>query len=130
MRQSSHEGNTSLTVIKIFDPSGDPDFKRVERKEFRYKGALYDVIREVKSGRVTIFYCIPDKKEEDLLAAMNRVNKNKFLLSLWQHVVKIAWSTPDFDFTDSYPVDILFPKISVPLHSAFQQIWSPPPERS
>ena len=130
MRRSTHHGSTSLAVLKIIDPSSDPDFKRVERKEFRYKGSLYDVIREVKSGPVTIFYCIPDKKEEDLLAAMNRVNKSKFLLSLWQHLITVAWSSPGLAFTDTHPVDIIFPAMSVPLHSALMQNWSPPPERS
>ena len=117
-----------LTILKIADASHDPAFQRVEKKEIRYRGYLYDVIKEVQVGRMTIFYCIHDKKEEILLATMNSVNKSKFLLSLWQHMITIAIPPFDISLTDTFPVNVLFPQISVPLQSVLMGTWSPPPE--
>jgi hypothetical protein len=120
--------STELTILKITDADHDPGFQRVEKKEIRYKGFLYDVIKEVQSGGTTIYYCIHDKKEEKLLATMNTVNKSKFLLSLWQHLIKIAIPPISMALMDQSPVKILFPHISVTLPSALIGTWSPPPE--
>ena len=128
IQNAIHPGSVSVTILKIVDIQQDPQFQRVEKKEFRYKGALYDVIKEVRSGRTTIFYCIHDKKEEDLLATMNTVNKNKFLLSLWQHLIKIAYLSDNLAFKQPFPVEILFPTFSVPLTSVLIKTFSPPPE--
>jgi hypothetical protein len=128
IQNASHSGSASLTILRIMDLLHDPQFQRVERKEIRYKGSLYDVIKEVKSGRTTILYCIHDKKEEDLLATMNAVNKNKFLLSLWQHLIKIAIPPIDLTLANTYPVKVLFPQITVMLPSVIASTWSPPPE--
>jgi hypothetical protein len=119
-----------LTVLKISDAEHDPLFQRVEEKEIRYKGSLYDVIKEINTDRVTIFYCIHDKKEENLMAAMKTVNKSMFLLSLWDHVIKIAIPPSDNSMTDRSPLTLVFPQISFPLPSFFIGTWSPPPELS
>jgi hypothetical protein len=121
-------GSLALTILKIPDVKRDPGFQRVEKKEIRYQGSLYDVIQEVKSGRTTIFYCIHDKKEEILLATMNSVNKSKFLLSLWQHMITIAIPPFDNSLTETFPESVLFPQILVPLPSALLSTWSPPPK--
>jgi hypothetical protein len=128
MQTRTNIGSLELTILKITDVKDDPGFQRVEKKEIRYKGSLYDVIKELQSGRTTIFYCIHDKKEEILLATMNSVNKSKFLLSLRQHLITIA--IPPFDVALSNPfyVKIKFPHISVTLHSVLTGTWSPPPE--
>jgi len=124
----SYSGSASFTVLQILNPSLDPDFKRIERKEFRYRGSLYDIIKEERSGDMTIFYCIHDKKEENLLAAMNAVNKNKFLLSLWQHLIKIA--IPPVEVLCANPIVflVIFPEITVKLPSVIVSKLNPPPE--
>ena len=128
MQKRTNIGSVALTILKISDIKADSEFQRVEKKEIRYKGSLYDVIKEVQSGRATIFYCIHDKKEEILLATMNSVNKSKFLLSLWQHLITIAIPPFDNSSTDTFAVNVLFPLISVPLPSVLLRTWSPPPE--
>jgi hypothetical protein len=130
MQDQTYKGSTVLTILKIADAKDDPGFQRVEKKEIKYKGSLYDVIKEVQVGRTTIFYCIHDKKEEILLATMNSVNKSKFLLSLWQHLITIAIPPFDNSLTVTVPVNVLFPQISVPLPSVLIGTWSPPPELS
>ena len=128
IQNSAHSGSASLTILKIMDLQHDPQFQRVERTEIRYKGSLYDVIKEAQNGRTTIFYCIHDKKEEDLLATMNAVNKNKFLLSLWQHLIKIAIPPIDVAFANPISNKVRFPQITVKLHSVIESKLSPPPE--
>ena len=54
--------------VIIADPASDPDFKWVEKGEFRYKGKLYDLISMEIKGKTVIFNCINDKKEEQLIA--------------------------------------------------------------
>ena len=128
MQALTAKGSVELTILRITDADHDPGFQRVEKKEIRYKGSLYDVIKEVRSGGTTIFYCIHDKKEEKLLATMNTVNKSKFLMSLWQHLIKIAIPPVNMTLMDQSPVKIVFPHISIALSPVLLGTWSPPPE--
>jgi len=130
MQAKAVKGSTALTILKITDIKTNREFQRVEKKEIRYKGSLYDVIKEVQSDRTTIFYCIHDKKEEILLATMNSVNKSKFLLSLWQHFTTIVIPLFNTVLTTTFSERILFPHISFPLCSVLLDTWSPPPEIS
>ena len=124
----ANKNTVPLTILRIADIGFDREFQRIEKKEIRYKGSLYDVIREVQSGRTTIFYCIHDKKEEALLAAMNAVNKNKFLLSLWQHLIKIAIPPIEVDCANPIAIQVIFPQITVKLPSVIESKLNPPPE--
>jgi hypothetical protein len=130
IQANSNKISPALTIIKIMDAESDHEFQWVEKKEIRYKGLLFDVIKEQHRGRMTIFYCIHDKKEENLLATMNSVNKNKFLLSLWDHVIKIAITPFDMALTNTTPEEVVFPQLLVALHSVPVVTWSPPPEHS
>ena len=130
MQVQATKDSEVVTILKIAEAEHDPAFQRVEKKEIRYKGSLYDVIKEVQVGRTTIFYCIHDKKEEILLATMNSVNKSKFLLSLWQHLITIAIPPIQMTLTNPFPVKLLFPHISVTLPTVLIGTWSPPPEFS
>ena len=130
MQTQSGKSPGTMTILQIADILNNSEFQRVEKKEIRYQGLLYDVIREVQNRKTTIFYCIHDKKEENLLGIMKTVNKNKFLLSLWDHIIKIA--IPPFEMPASGPsaLKVIFRQSSVSLHSALLAIWSPPPELS
>jgi hypothetical protein len=130
MQARVQKGSTVLTILRVMDPENNPDFQRVEKMEIRYKGSLYDVIKEVQKGRTTIFYCIHDKKEENLLAIMKTVNKDNFLLSIWDHVIKIAVPPFPVALSNPFPIKVIFPQISVTLPSALISTWSPPPEYS
>jgi hypothetical protein len=130
IQSGTKTGSKGLTILQITDIEHNVDFQRVEKGEIRYKGSLYDVINEMQSGMTTIFYCIHDQKEENLLAAMKTVNNNKFLLSLWDHVIKIAIPHLEMVSSSPYSAEVIFPLISVSLHSVLLTKWSPPPERS
>jgi hypothetical protein len=130
MQTRANLGSTSLTIIKISDLKNNNEFQRVEKKEIKYKGLLYDVIKEVQTGEGAIFYCIHDNKEENLLMAMKTVNGNKFLVSLWDHLIKIAIPLSDFPMTNTLFSKMIFPRISVSLRSVFLAKWGPPPENT
>jgi len=130
MQTQSCKSSMALTILQISDILYNSEFQRVEKKEIRYKGSLYDVIKEVHTGTTTIFYCIHDTKEENLLAAMKTVNKNKFLLSLWDHLVKIAIPQFEMPLSDPNTSKVIFPVITISLPSVLLTNWSPPPELS
>ena len=48
-------------------------FQRIHAKEFRFHGKLYDIIKEVPYKDLTVFYCINDKKEEQLLEDISKI---------------------------------------------------------
>lgn len=55
----------TMFALTQADLKGD-DFVRLDAKEIRYKGRLYDVIRVEPAGKTLKFYCIWDE-HEDLL---------------------------------------------------------------
>ncbi len=57
-----------VVVLKIVNPESRKQFWRINTKEFTYLGKMYDVVKEYKCGDTAIFYCLHDKKEEELLA--------------------------------------------------------------
>jgi hypothetical protein len=128
IQANSNKISRALRILKIRDAESDHEFQRVENKEIRYQGFLFDVIKEVRNGKTTIFYCIHDTKEENLLATMNSVNKNKFLLSLFDHIIKIAIPPFTIALTNSLSRKVIFPQISSLLPSVLLGTWSPPPE--
>ena len=48
-------------------------FQRIHKKEFRYKGKMYDIIKEIPKKHHTIFYCINDEKEEQLIQSYSKL---------------------------------------------------------
>ena len=70
MRNLIHSGyfKNNYESLTFSDPSTDPDFKWVDKGEFRYKGKLYDLISSEVKGIMLVFHCINDTKEEQLIA--------------------------------------------------------------
>ncbi len=58
----------SIVLLKISHPENEVQFHRLDKNEFAFRGKLYDIVVEHKSGDTTFFYCLHDKKEESLLA--------------------------------------------------------------
>jgi hypothetical protein len=46
--------------------SSTSDFQLLEEDEFKYQGKMYDVVKTENNGSYITFYCINDKKEEEL----------------------------------------------------------------
>ena len=56
-----------LVALKVAHPENDPRFRRTGQREFSYDGNLYDLVSERKTGDVTVFYCLRDIREEQLI---------------------------------------------------------------
>jgi len=59
-------------IEKIVINNNSQHFQRIHSREFRYCGKMYDIIKEVKKGSTTTFYCINDKKEEELMESISK----------------------------------------------------------
>jgi hypothetical protein len=92
-----------LIVVRVDNPSGNPEYRRIHSGEFRYKGKMYDIAIETQDGSATIFLCLHDKKEETLFKGLRKNSENRFNSQWWDHVIKIA-----------FPVSFLFSNIAVP----------------
>jgi hypothetical protein len=120
----------SRNITKLVVPMAafNPDLQRPEKHEIRYKGNMYDVVSEQKSGDAVVFYCIRDHKEELLLAGMKKVNNSRYSLLLHDHLVKIALPLNALILQHPY-VAKNYPQLyKVKLYSWFLNTWSPPPE--
>jgi len=62
----------SCSTLQIYDPRSNPDFEKINKNEFRYKGVLYDVISEQIAGHIVIYKCIIDIQEEKLISGFHR----------------------------------------------------------
>lgn len=128
----------SYIVLKIVNPSLNPDFKRVDKGEFEYKGLLYDIVSEKKESNFTIFRCINDKNEENLLAgfhhyfelasSQNNPVKARHALALLYHVIKLALLENRWNQPPVVPEKISFLNPILPLSSIFYPPAFPPPE--
>lgn len=119
-----------LSVFSVYCPTADPAFRRVDSQEIVYHGNLYDVIREAPKGKMVTFYCIHDKKEEVLIAGMNRMHQNKKALDLLQHLVTIALPVTTSRPHPQETKNIIYPLLSESFTDHTEIPFSPPPEKS
>jgi len=80
----------NYTVLTINDHERNPEFKRADKKEFRYQGRLYDIIREVRKGNTVVYYCYRDKKEEILFSNLRKTRQVKLFSFLSRHLLTQA----------------------------------------
>ncbi len=135
--RSGNAGSREEIVVLSF-PLNSHEFKWIDKKEFIYKGKLYDVISRKITGNAIIFHCINDKKEQALFSeyktlfsnqipgeANGKANNTKAMLS---HLIKQALLKGSFCLVVPYQVidehSCLISKESVCLNPP----PSPPPE--
>ena len=58
----------NIVILKILHPERESQFRRIKDAEFSYFGKMYDLVAERKKGDTTLFYCLQDTREDDLLA--------------------------------------------------------------
>jgi hypothetical protein len=66
-----------LTLIIVSDQNSNAFFWFDSGKEFRYKGEMYDVVKTIIKDKSTYYYCINDKKENELIALFHKNNTTK-----------------------------------------------------
>jgi len=131
----------SATILKIKNPSHCKEFERIGRDEFRYRNNLYDIVSEFRSGDTTIFICINDKKEEQLLAGFHRFiestafqnnpAKARHAAAMNHHLVRIALIA-ETNKTESpqTPITLAFNNAIYSLSSILYPPPYPPPKIS
>lgn len=133
----SDEGKAQHLALSRADrhaPSSS--FVRMEEGEFRYQGALYDVVREKWRGDVWHVWVIHDREEEQYLDVLDRTTRSPTLDSeavlTHQHPlgyrpvapVPAAWVSPPAPPLHTRS----FPRASITRHEApYLEVPHPPP---
>ncbi len=120
----------NLTILNITNADRNPDFRRIDKREIKYKGKLYDVVREISNGHTTVFYCLHDSKEENIFAGLKKAHYHKLYLALWEHLINIAFPESAVSVNHTSFSELTYPHITISLKSSLLPTWSPPPEYS
>ena len=120
--------SNSLSLITVYNPEADPAFKRMDDREIEYRGNMYDVLKETRTGKTVQFVCIHDKKEDLLISGMKTMHQKKQLVNILQHLVSIA--LPVISEKDSYQEfqQIFYPLMTERIIKLSAVPISPPPE--
>lgn len=65
-----------LVLLKIpvsLEENPSKDFKRMHAREFRYKGIMYDVVKQEFRQGSTWYWCLRDKQETTLFASLDEM---------------------------------------------------------
>lgn len=122
----NHPGK--LVVLKLEDVSHNKDFQRIHKKEFRYRGEMYDVLREVTTGTTTLFICLHDVKETRLFAGLKKVHQDKLHLALPDQVTMIHLPIHSEASLPILTGSLVFARLVPSLNSVLLPISSPPPK--
>ena len=71
-----------LKIPIILEQQPNKNFRRIHKGEFRYRGRMYDIVRQENHGETTWYYCISDEEETQLYASLDdmvtkEMNRNK-----------------------------------------------------
>jgi|GEM_PF-1140810 len=86
----AHKEHVLILTFRFFQPERDPDFQRIESREFIYKGRLYDILDETVQQGITVIHCVHDLKEELLCKTFAEVQHGKVTLALLHHLITQA----------------------------------------
>lgn len=128
MKQQLAAANRKVCVLSIFDPERTLAFRRIHAKEFSYKGQMFDVLKEVRQGRTTLFYCLRDVKEELLLAGMRKTANSKESQNLVHHLITLAMPVTCVKAVPQTKAGIRYSPVSDPLADRPHAPSPPPPE--
>ena len=59
-----------LKIARQLEQDGSPAFERIHSREFRYRGQLYDIVRQEAHEDTTWYYCLHDAQETRLFAQL------------------------------------------------------------
>jgi hypothetical protein len=126
MMKKSHK----YIILTVPDVRNNREFSRIDKKEFRYRDHLYDVISEIKKGKTSVFLCVQDTRETNLLTGLRGLSQNKLLLEHWSHLTLLFISDGSIDIVPDFGTEVGFLVNDIPLDSSLIPTWSPPPELS
>lgn len=62
----AEDGLVLLCIPRLLEEKPNADFKRFHATEFRYKGIMYDVVRQEIKGVTTWYWCVADWEDTQL----------------------------------------------------------------
>ncbi|HRD79702.1 MAG TPA: hypothetical protein PK198_00630 [Saprospiraceae bacterium] len=62
----AEDGLVLLHIPRRLEDQPNADFRRFHATEFRYKGIMYDVVRQEAKGDTTLYWCIADIEDTQL----------------------------------------------------------------
>ncbi|MEJ2617191.1 MAG: hypothetical protein P8Z35_19730 [Ignavibacteriaceae bacterium] len=73
----SKKGHYDLEQVILLKITGDEakEFQRIDENEIRYKGKMYDIIKETQKNNILYINCISDKNEDNLFEILFKINK-------------------------------------------------------
>lgn len=117
-----------LIMLCIADADQDDDFRRIHKGEIQYKGCMYDVAREYKSGRTSVFFCLQDTREDNLMAGLNKAHLHKLYQAMWEQLTTVTFPEQPVDMASSSSAGFSFPRFNTSLQTTWLQTLSPPPK--
>jgi hypothetical protein len=125
-----------ITIPNSIIKNQESIFKRIDDKEFRYKGKMYDIVMEKNLAGSVQFYCINDKLEEKLIARFSDLKNNDNSKGLLRNNLIKQFKIFSFDAPQTKQNNSFFPTISIAinnyyfmsLHSIILDINPPPPK--
>jgi hypothetical protein len=135
LKESAPESDLILLTFHTSSlKQGKYPLRWIEDHEFRYAGAMYDIVRSHSSGDSTQFLCFNDTLEEALFADLDsHVQRGMSNHSAWLDAVMDLFET---SFTDFHPPTPSLMAIAIngpPVQALYESVVSnviPPPPRS
>jgi len=131
----SGASNDNIAILKIVHPERNKNFRRTEKNEFSFYAKLYDVVTEGKNGDTTVFYCLHDKKEEDLIskyAAIGSIHnsscKDNTVLALLHNLINQALILQTFIPEVGHATAFLYPVSNSEILPVYLVHIGPPPK--
>ena len=128
-----HHDLEQIILLKITDDEAK-DLQRVDDNEIRYKGKMYDIIKEAKENNILYINCISDRNEDNLFEILFKINKQDdpdskseplyFKNLLIKNYILNENDIIHFDRKDKQPYIHLLPIYNSPV----EEIILPPPE--
>lgn len=132
----NHLSNSELTAIRI-NLQNKHELHWEETNEFSYRGEMYDVVKIETSGNQTVYFCIADHRETELLQQLEiQIDKDKSTKNSTNGLVKsIIKLIPKLeDHLENDLIHLSNPKNRLAIHTFISynsiklELTSPPPK--
>jgi len=72
IKQGVPDKDLSLIKVAVDDVQKQAELKWLDKKEFRYRGQMFDIVRYYTRNDTTYYYCINDKQEAKLFSHLDK----------------------------------------------------------
>lgn len=111
---NAEDGLVLLRIPRLLEERPNADFRRFHASEFRYKGIMYDVVRQQEKGDTTLYWCIADMEDTHL---QNQWDDYRAQRSRSEHPAQRAAEERLFQFWQGLYVHEFPPAFDMPLNN-------------